>query len=150
MDCYLYRELSSFLGFCVCNRILNTDANSNRTLFLCQCKEQDMKAFGLGKPWSWSGNRVTSNFSAFLLELRFKWKHMKIKFLSLLPQVIPRFSISWIFFLVIHDSFALGQPTDMTNLVCSAQYGYNQAVAVPQVAHTRCGLRHCSHLLVLA
>lgn len=80
----------------------------------------------------------------------FKWKHMKGWFLSLLPQVIPWFSISWIFFLVIHGSFALGQPTDMMNLTCSTQYGYKQALAVPQVTNTHCGLRHCCHLLVLA
>lgn len=63
---------------------------------------------------------VTSNLSACLQEPGFKQNHMKWTFLSLLPQVTPWFSTSWIFFLVIYDSFALGHPMDMMNLVCYA------------------------------
>lgn len=37
-----------------------------------------------------------------------------------------------VFFLVIHDSSALGQPTDVMNHVCSALHGYNQALGFPR------------------
>lgn len=148
MHCDLYREHSSRLGVCVCNRFLNTGASSNRSLFPCQYKEGDVEAFGLPKSWPRPGDRVTADFSAFLREPAFKQKHIKGKFLSLLPQVIPWCSISWIFFLVIQDDFALGQPADMMNLMCSTQCVHNKALAVPQVDNTHYGLRHCCHLLV--
>lgn len=38
----------------------------------------------------------------------------------------------------------------MMNPMCYVQYGYSQALAVPQVTSTHCGLRYCSHLYVLA